>query len=380
MEPFHVAVPESVLTDLHDRLTRTRWPDPAPHNNADYGIELASVQKLCEYWLHSFDWRKAEAKINSFAQVFTTIDGAGVHAIHARSPHEHATPLCLIHGWPGSVAEFLDIIGPLTNPTAFGGSVDDAFHVVCPSIPGYGFSGPTVDTGWGIKRVGEALHTLMNELGYTRYGLQGGDWGSVIASQMAADFGSSIIGMHLNMVLAFPANGDSPMEGVTEEEMVDVAAMGSFQQTETGYQAIQGTRPQTLAYGLTDSPAGLAGWILEKFRQWTDCDGDPFAAVTMDQLCTNLMIYWATGTINSSTRLYYEALGPGRGVGYASSSVPTGCAIFPKELYRAPRAWASSRYDIRHWTRFSKGGHFAAMEQPDSLVNDMRAFFRLVKP
>lgn len=378
-EAFRIDVTDDVLVDLRDRLARTRWPDAAPHNIADYGIELEAVQRLCTYWRDEYDWRAAEARLNAFGHVRTTIDGTGVHALHARSPHESATPLCLIHGWPGSFAEFEHIVGPLTNPTAHGGSADDAFHVVCPSIPGYGFSGPTSDPGWHTKRAGDAIHTLMGELGYALYGLQGGDWGSIIASQIAANHGDAIIGLHLNMVIALPPPGVDAMAGLTEQELAAVTDMGTFRTHETGYQQIQGTRPQTLAYGLTDSPAGMAGWILEKFRQWADCKGDPFSVFTMDQLCTNLTIYWVTNTINSSMRLYYESMGPGRGAGYPPSSVPTGCAIFPKEIYRAPKSWAASRYDIRHWTVYDVGGHFAAMERPDDLLGDIRSFFATVR-
>jgi pimeloyl-ACP methyl ester carboxylesterase len=379
LAPFRIDIPDEVLADLRDRLARTRWPDAAPLNIADYGIELEAVQRLCAYWRDEFDWRAAERRLNAFDQVKSTIDGTGMHAIHARSPHADATPLCLIHGWPGSVAEFEYIIGPLTNPTEYGATADDAFHVVCPALPGYGFAGPTTEPGWNTVRSGHAIHALMAELGYERYGLQGGDWGSIVASQIAADHGPSIIGLHLNMIIAGPGDLPDPMGILTDQEQADVAAMGQFQTHEAGYQGIQSTRPQTLAYGLTDSPAGLAGWILEKFRQWTDCDGDPFAAVTMDQLCTNLTIYWVTGTINASTRMYYESIGPGRSAGYPSSSVPTGCAVFPKEIYRAPRAWAAKRYDLRHWTRFDRGGHFAAMERPVELVGDIRAFFATVR-
>ena len=378
-EAFRIDVAEDVLVDLRDRLARTRWPDAAPHNIADYGIELAAVQHLCTYWRDEFDWRAAEARLNAFGHVRTTIDGTGVHALHARSAHEAATPLCLIHGWPGSFAEFEHIVGPLTNPTAHGGSANDAFHVVCPSIPGYGFSGPTSDPGWNTKRAGDAIHTLMGELGYARYGLQGGDWGAIIASQIAANHGDAIIGLHLNMVVAGPPKGVDAMAGLNDQERTAVADMANFRTHETGYQQIQGTRPQTLAYGLTDSPAGMAGWILEKFRQWADCNGDPFSVLTMDQLCTNMTIYWVTNTINSSMRLYYESMGPGRGVGQPVSSVPTGCAIFPKEIYRSPRAWAAARYDIRHWTVFDVGGHFAAMERPHDLLADIRTFFATVR-
>ena len=376
---FTIDVPETVLADLRERLHRTRWPDQMPGVGWDYGAELTAVQRLCAYWADEYNWTQAQARLNSWPQFTTEIDGQNLHFIHARSKHPDAMPLVVTHGWPGSIAEFEKIIGPLTDPVAHGGSASDAFHVVCPSIPGYGFSGPTTDRGWNVGRVASAIATLMDRLGYARYGAQGGDWGAVITTALGSLDAAHLSGIHLNMVVARPPEGPDRMAGVQPDEMAGLAFMAQFREHETGYQAIQGTRPQTLAYGLTDSPAGLAGWILEKFRQWSDCDGDPFTAFTMDELCTNLTIYWVTGTINSSTRLYYETIGPGRRGAAPRVEVPTGAAIFPKELYQPPRVWAEQQYNITHWSRFERGGHFAAMEQPVLLVDDMRAFFRTVR-
>lgn len=380
IRPFRIPVDVSAIIDLRRRLADTRWPDPAPDGGWDYGAELSAVQRLCAYWRDEFDWRAAAARLNQWPQFTTTIDGTNVHFVHVRSPHANARPLLVTHGWPGSIAEFEKIIGPLTDPVAHGGDAADAFHVVCPSIPGYGFSGPTTERGWSTLRVADAWAELMRRLGYERYGAQGGDWGAIITSALGAAHPGPVAGIHINMVVAGPPDPANPLEGVTPEELPGVAHMANFREHETGYQAIQGTRPQTLAYGLTDSPAGLAGWILEKFRQWSDCDGDPFSVFTMDQLCTNLSIYWFTGTINSSMRLYYESIGPTRTKMPGKVEVPTGCILFPKELFQAPRVWAASRYNIQHWTRETSGGHFAAMEKPAELVRDIQKFFRTVMP
>ena len=377
--PFTIDVGVDVIADLRDRLHRTRWPDQLDGTEWVYGTDISALKRLCAYWADEFDWPAAQARLNRWPQLTTTIDGQNVHFVHARSPHPDALPLVVTHGWPGSVAEFEKIIGPLTDPVAHGGDAADAFHVVCPSIPGYGFSGPTHEQGWNVPRVASAVASLMALLGYERYGAQGGDWGAVITTFLGSLDAEHLVGIHLNMVVAGPPAGGDAMVGVLPEEMAGLAHMANFRDHETGYQAIQGTRPQTLAYGLTDSPAGLAGWILEKFRQWSDCDGDPFTAFTLDELCTNLTIYWATATINSSMRLYYETLGPGRRTPAPPVSVPTGGAIFPKELYQPARVWADRQYNITRWTRFSKGGHFAALEQPVALVDDIRAFFRTVR-
>ena len=377
--PFRISVSDEVLSDLHDRLVRTRWPDQIPGSGWDYGTDLASVQALCAYWRDEFNWRAAEERLNAWPQFETTIDDFHLHFIHARSPHPNAMPLIITHGWPGSVAEFMKIIGPLVDPPAFGGDAADAFHVVAPSMPGYGFSGPTTVTGVDVRQVARLNIALMARLGYERYVAQGGDWGAIVTATMGRFDPEHIAGIHVNMVVARPPAED-PMVGVEPDEMDGVAAMQYFQEHETGYQQIQGTKPQTLAYGLNDSPAGLAAWILEKFRTWSDCNGDVFGHFTMDELLTNIMIYWVTGTINSSTRLYCETRRAGRfGPTDGKITVPTGAAIFPKELYRPPLAWAQRQYNITHWKRFESGGHFAAMEVPEVLVGDMREFFRSVR-
>ncbi len=378
--PFRVEIPDAVLTDLQERLTKTRWPGPSPDGGWAYGAELSAVQDLCEYWRTSFDWRAAEARLNSWPQFLTDIDGEQVHFIHARSPHAGAFPLVITHGWPGSVAEFLDIIDPLIDPVAHGGDAADAFHVIAPSIPGYGFSGPTKQTGWHIRRVAGAIATLMAELGYERYGAQGGDWGAMATMNLGELDAEHVAGIHLNMIIASPPNPENPLEGVEEHEMAALGDMGNFVANETGYQQIQGTKPQTLGYGLTDSPAGLAAWIVEKFRTWSDCDGDVESVFSKDRLLTNIALYWVTNTISSSTRLYYETMKAG-GFGALPGrvEVPTGVAVFPKEIYRPPLAWAKAAFNVTHWNHFPKGGHFAAMEQPDAFVGDVRAFFRTVR-
>lgn len=378
VRPHRIAVPDEVLTDLRRRLHATRWPDEVPDAEWAYGTSLRAVRELCAHWADAFDWRAAEARLNAWPQIVTEIDGQRVHALHVRSPHAGALPLAVTHGWPGSVVEFEKVLGPLTDPVAFGGDARDAFHVVCPSIPGYGFSGPTTARSWDVGRVADAVAALMARLGYDRYGAQGGDWGAVVASHLAARDAAHVVGIHLNRVVPPPPAGD-PLEGLDEADRAAVARIGEVMPHESGYQAIQSTRPQTLAYGLNDSPAGLAAWILEKFRQWSDCDGDPFSVFTPDELCTNLTVYWATGTINSSMRLYYETMGPGRRTPLPRSDVPMAAAIFPGELVQPPRSWAEPHYRIERWTVFERGGHFAALEQPDALVGDIRAFFRTVR-
>jgi epoxide hydrolase len=284
-------------------------------------------------------------------------------------------PLIITHGWPGSVAEFLDVIEPLRDPRNHGGDPADAFHIVAPSIPGYGWSGPTTETGWDVRRVAEAWKVLMARLGYERYGAQGGDWGSMISSQLGVVDAEHVAGVHLNMVLGLPS--DALLSG---QEQADMAATGAFMEKGSAYQQIQGKNPQTLSYGLTDSPAGLAGWISEKFHHWTHHpDGDLETAVTREQLLTNLTVYWITNTINSSTRLYFESQKSGRFPPFERLEVPTGCAVFPGEIITMPESWASNLYNVTRYTRFDRGGHFAAMEEPDLLIDDIRAFFRTVR-
>jgi pimeloyl-ACP methyl ester carboxylesterase len=365
IRPFRVEVSEAVLDDLRDRLARTRWPDQIPGSGWDYGTDLAYLQDLCGYWETKFDWREQEDRFNRWPHFLTDIDGQQIHFIHAKSDDPDALPLIMSHGWPGSVSEFLDVIEPLR----------ESFHVVVPSLPGYGWSGPTTQPGWDVKRVAQAWAALMARLGYDRYGAQGGDWGAMISAQLAALDPEHVIGLHSNMLLAFPE--DASGITLTDEETADLAAAGAFMQTGSAYQEIQGKNPQTLGYGLTDSPAGLAGWIVEKFRAWTDNNGSPEDAVPRDQLLTNITVYWVTKTINSSIRLYCESqrsarFGPvGEYIG-----VPTAAAVFPKEMFRIPRAYAESRFNLVRYNRFDRGGHFAALEEPDLLVDDIREFFK----
>ncbi len=378
---MRIEVPEEVLDDLRRRLAAARFPDQIPGSGWDYGTDGAYLRELCGYWRDKFDWRAQEALLNRFEHYHTNIDGQKLHFVHARSQVPGALPLVITHGWPGSIFEFSKIIGPLVDPVAHGGKAEDAFHVVCPSIPGYGFSGPTSEPGWDVRRVAETFAKLMARLGYTKYGAQGGDWGAIITTHLALVDPAHVAGIHLNMVVAGPPPGAAnPMEGVTPEEMQGLAAMGEFVKDGTGYQQIQGTRPQTLGYGLNDSPTGLAAWIVEKFRSWSDCGGDVERRFSKDELLTNIMIYWATQTINSSVRLYCETMRSGRfGVSAERVMTPTGCSIFPKELYRPPRRWAEAHFNVVQWTTHVSGGHFAALEEPAALVEDVRSLFRKLR-
>ena len=378
IEKFEIRIDDEVLDDLKQRLARTRWPDQIEGSGWGYGTDAAYLKELCEYWREKFDWRTQEAQLNRFDHFRTEIDGQNIHFVHRRSPVEGALPLVLTHGWPGSFWLFNKIIDVLADPVAHGGLAEDAFHVVCPSLPGYGFSGPTREPGWDIRRVAESTSALMARLGYERYGAQGGDWGSLVTIQLAQVDAAHLAGIHLNMVVAGPPEGDSdPMQGLTPTELKGLADMAEFQKTGSGYSAIQGTRPQTLGYALNDSPAGLAGWIVDKFRAWSDCDGDVEKSYTKDELLTNITLYWATQTINSSIRLYYESMRSGRfGLVAEKIEVPTGCAIFPKEIIRPPRRWAEAHFDVQRWTEFQSGGHFPALEEPGPLVDDIRAYFR----
>jgi microsomal epoxide hydrolase len=370
--PFRIDIPQADLDDLRDRLARTRWPDQLPGTGWDYGIPLDYVRELASYWRDGYDWRVHEARLNGFGQFTTAIDGARVHFLHVRSAVPDAMPLIITHGWPGSVVEFWDIIGPLSDPAAFGGTPDDAFHLVIPSIPGYGFSGPTRDRGWDARRVARAWAELMSLLGYQRYGAQGGDWGSVIARELGLADPEHVAGVHLNMLITRVPDDAGEL---TEEESRRREAARTFRTTGSGYSAIQATRPQTLAYGLTDSPAGQLAWITEKFYEWTD-GGLPDQAVPRDQLLTNVTIYWLTATAGSSARLYYESARSGAWGPPASSTAPTGVAVFPGEIAPAIRRFAEPSNNIVHWSEFDRGGHFAAMEVPELLTGDVRAFFR----
>jgi len=376
--PFRIDVPDTVLTDLRERLARTRLPDEIPGSGWTYGTNLAYLHELVTYWRECYDWRAAEARLNRFHHFRTRVGDLGIHFIHERGVGPAPLPLIITHGWPGSVAEFTEILGPLTDPAAHGGDASDAFHVVCPSMPGYGFSDHPTVPGMEPERIAALWVELMAGLGYRRFGAQGGDWGAMVTTYLGARHAAQVLGIHLNMVLALPDDPKNPnLEGVTQEELVDLMHAQQFLKEETGYQRIQGTKPQTLAYALNDSPAGLAAWIVEKFRTWSDCDGEIERRFTKDQLLTDVMLYWVTETANSSCRLYYETIHadkfPPTGI---RVEVPTGCAIFPKELIKPLRAWAERMFNVQRWTRMPSGGHFAAMEEPKALVEDIRAFFR----
>lgn len=377
MQRFQIQVSEEALADLRRRLADTRYPDQLDGAGWDYGTELGYLRALCDYWREGFDWRAQEAKLNAFGQFTTEIDGLRVHFIHEHSRHPHALPLIITHGWPGSVYEFYKIIHPLVAPEEHGGSPDDAFHVVCPSMPGYGFSQAPSEPGFSIRRVAEVNAKLMAKLGYGRYGAQGGDWGAVASAWLGALDPEHVCGVHLNMVLGKKPANPEKAAALTDEEAKRLEDARRFRQTETGYQRIQGTKPQTLGYALNDSPAGLAAWIVEKFRSWSDCGGDVESRFSKDDLLTNIMLYWISGNITSSMRLYYESMKAGEfGPPAQYVETPTGYAVFPVELTRLPRSWAEECFNVVHWTEMPKGGHFASLEEPELLVNDIREFFR----
>ena len=380
IRPFTIDVPEEVLVDLQNRLARARLPDQIPGAGWDYGTDRAYLEELLAYWQDGFDWRAQEQVLNRFDHFKTVIDGVDVHFIHQRSPNENATPLLLTHGWPGSFTEFTQLIGPLTDPAAHGGDAGDAFHVVVPSIPGFGFSGKPTERGYNPERMADILAALMERLGYEEYGAQGGDWGAIISRVLAANYGDRVIGLHLNFVTGGPPGGTAnPEEGVPAEELELRAAKVASFANESGYSGIQGTKPQTVGYALNDSPAGLAAWIVEKFHGWSDHDGDVESAFTKDELLTNITLYWVTGTATSSARIYYESRNTPRTRPGGYLEVPTAAAVFPEEINFTPRKWAEANYNIVRWTRMPRGGHFAALEEPELLVDDIRAFFRDVK-
>jgi len=373
-QPFTIAIPEETLTDLHQRLRRTRWPDQVDAYGWAQGSELGYTQELARYWAQEYDWRHHEAEINRFDHFTATIDGQPLHVIHQRSPHADAKPLLIQHGWPGSFYEFHQIIPMLTHPEQHGGRPEDAFHVVAPSLPGYTFSPAPQAPGMTTRAMGALMHGLMRDLGYTRFGTQGGDWGAMVTSWLAFDHPDSIIGVHLNMQGLRARVGESPLN---DAERAYVAHARGLYREVTPHFVIQGAHPQSIGYGLMDSPAGLLGWLAQKFRAWTDCDGELRNAVSWDTFLTNVTLYWVTGCITSSARLYYEHSHAADDVLPSNGRIesPTGFAHFPGELFHPPRSWVERAYNVVRWTEMPKGGHFAAMEQPARLAADVRAFF-----
>jgi pimeloyl-ACP methyl ester carboxylesterase len=392
MREFKVDIPQSQLDDLKRRLAATRWPDEMPGVGWSRGAPLGYVKELAEYWRTSYDWRAAEAQLNQFPQFVTQIDGVRVHFLHVRSPELNAMPMILTHGWPSSVVEFIDVIGPLTNPVAYGGNAADAFHVVIPSMPGHAFSGPTRQPGWDTERIAQAWKTLMRGLGYDRYLVQGGDWGMPISLRLGLADPEHVAGVHLNMLATFPPANPSDqaamgalMAELSPEDIARAQFAGYFAQDGAGWLKIQCTRPQTLAYGLTDSPVGQLAWIIEKFKEWTDSTDSPEDAVSRDHLLTNVMLYWLTATAGSSAQLYYESEHLDADFfrtwgGPWPLAMPSGVASFPKDAVRAIRPWAEKILPtLTHWTEFDKGGHFAALEQPELFVGDVRTFARTLR-
>ena len=380
MRPFQIDIPEADLDDLRRRLADTRWPDELPGVGWDRGVPLAYLRDLAGYWRTGFDWRAAEARLNRYPQYRTEIDGAIVHLLHVRSPEPDAVPLLLTHGWPGSVAEFLDVIGPLTDPRAHGGDPADAFHLVIPSIPGYGFSGPLTEAGWDVPRIATAWAELMRRLGYHRYGAQGGDAGSPISLALATMFPEQVIGVHVNMLMTFPSGDPADLVGLSDGDLGRLGALSRFDSELSGYMRLQQTRPQTLAYALNDSPVGQLAWIVERFQEWTGTGKVPEDVVDRDQLLTNVTIYWLTATAGSSAQFYYEGAAAVRAAASGAKpppvTVPVGVAVFPHDIFLPVRRLAERDLPtITHWTEFDVGGHFAAMEQPRLFVGDVRAFF-----
>jgi pimeloyl-ACP methyl ester carboxylesterase len=376
IRPYRISVGDDVLDDLKSRLRNTRWPEAELVDDWSQGAPLKWIKDICRYWAEDYDWRPREASLNRFAQFTTEIDGLGIHFLHVRSPHPQAMPLIITHGWPGSVVEFHKVIEPLTNPTAHGGSAADAFHIVCPSLPGFGFSAKPTTTGWGVERIATAWAVLMDRLGYARYGAQGGDWGSAITTALGAQDGEHCAGIHITLAMSARPNAEGQP---TPEEARALQGIKYYADWDSGYSKQQSTRPQTLGYGLTDSPSGQAAWILEKFWAWTDCDGHPENILSRDELLDNVMLYWVTATAASSARLYWESFGPKRRTPY-KVTIPSGVAVFPKEIVTPVRRWMEASYtDIRHWSEMPKGGHFAAFEQPELFVREVRDFFRALR-
>lgn len=374
MNPFVIAVDDAVIEDLRDRLQRTRWPEREVVDDWSQGVPLRWLRAICDYWASDYDWRAREAKLNRLNQFITPIDDLDIHFIHQRSSHTHAKPLLLTHGWPGSVVEFQKVIEPLTEPTAHGGSADDAFHVVCPSLPGFGFSGKPQTSGWGVERIARAWAALMQQLNYDRYLAQGGDWGSAVTQSIGWQDPQHCAGIHVTLAMSTRPNKDGQISAGARRALERLAL---YQQWDSGYSQQQATRPQTIGYALTDSPVAQAAWILEKFWAWTDCDGDPLNVLDRDELLDNLMLYWTTSSAASSARLYWESFNR---IERREIIVPTGVACYPREIVPPVREWmeAGDYKNIQYWSELPKGGHFAAFEQPQIYLDDIRTWARSV--
>ena len=371
VRPFRIEVADAVLDDLHRRLDLTRWPEAEVVDDWSQGVPLAWMQDVCRYWRDGYDWRAQEARLNRFDQFITEVDGLDIHFVHRRSPHPEARPLVITHGWPGSIVEFHKVIEPLSNPTAHGGDAADAFHVVCPTLPGFGFSGKPTTTGWNVERIGRAWATLMARLGYDQYFAQGGDWGSAVTRAIGAQDADHCAAIHITLAMGTRPRIDGDP---TPEEQRAINGAEYYRKWDAGYSTQQSTRPQTVGYALADSAAGQAAWILEKFWAWTDCDGHPENVLTRDELLDNVMMYWATNSATSSARIYWESFGRARPT---EVRVPVGVTVYPKEIVTPVRKWMEADYpNICYWSEQPRGGHFAAFEQPELFVDDVRKCFR----
>lgn len=376
IRPFTLAIPQAALDDLHARIDMTRWPESETVEDWSQGVPLAALRDLVAYWRNGYDWRRCEARLNAMGQGITEIDGVDIHFLHVASPHPQAMPLILTHGWPGSVVELLDVIGPLSDPVAHGGRAEDAFHVVVPSLPGYGFSGKPTRAGWGVEKIAGAWAELMRRLGYDRWLAQGGDWGAIVTTALGAQAPAGLAGIHLNMAIARPTSADF-IDPTPEAERAIVAGQ-HYKTHESGYSTQQSTRPQTIGYSLVDSPVGLAAWIYEKMMTWTDNQGRPEDALSRDAILDNIMLYWLPATGASAARLYWESFGSiGKDL---TVEVPAAITNFPKEITKAPRAWTERIFrNLVYWSHCERGGHFAAWEQPDLFVREVRQAFALMR-
>lgn len=375
IRPFRIETTDEELRELKRRLQATRWPEAETVDDWSQGIPLAYLREVCEYWANNYDWRATQTRLNQLPQFLTEIDGLDIHFVHLRSRHEEALPLIMTHGWPGSIVEFLKVLEPLRDPTAHGGAPDDAFHIVLPTLPGFGFSGKPRTTGWGVDKIAAAWSELMLSLGYEWYYAQGGDWGAGVTTALGYQDHEHCHGIHLNVPVVRP--DPETMDELTGEEQAALAAYQHYQDHDSGYSKQQSTRPQTVGYGLVDSPAGQAAWILEKFWAWTDCKGHPENVLTRDQLLDNVMMYWLPAAAASSARLYWESFSKIR---MDPVHVPAGFSLFPKEIYSASRRWVEKRFSrVVYWRRLDRGGHFAAFEQPELFVEELRQCFRKMR-
>ncbi|MBV1879210.1 MAG: epoxide hydrolase [Pseudomonadales bacterium] len=375
IKEFKINIGAEVIEDLQARLTLTRFPDKETPSDWSQGIPLAYMKEIRDYWLNEYDWSARQALLNQWPGFITNIQGLDIHFLHIRSKHENARPLVMTHGWPGSIIEFQKVIGPLTDPEAHGGNAQDAFHLVIPSLPGYGFSGQPTKPGWNIEKISSAWNELMLRLDYNQYFAQGGDWGSMVTTVIGVQNLGNCQAIHVNM----PVVGPDPdtMNDMTDAEKSAMAAMQFYQQHDSGYSKQQSTRPQTVAYGLADSPVGQAAWIIEKYYQWMDCDGHPENILSKDELLDNVMMYWLNNASGSSARLYWESFGS---TSSEPVNLPTGCSIYPKEIFRTSRRWAEKRFtQLIHFNIMDKGGHFAAFEQPTRFVEEVRDCFRKLR-